>query len=430
MRKKVYLCGRMKQKALHLIYIMCACALVFVTSSCRDDDESSANRPGHPGELLSTTFIFYIAGENSLNSYMTLDTLEIARAVNQIPSDARVVVFLDDTRSSSLSVATSNTRLQRVCTYSENICATDSATMLTILSDIIATYPARHYALAMNSHASGWVFTNGAAASVKRNSWGIDNGRRTESNQGRRMNIPTLARVLAQLPHFDYIFFDACFMQCIEVAYELRHVTDYIIASPAEIPGHGGPYQSLLPLLLKQPVNDECIRDIVQAYGDYYENGDVSNIYRGVQMSAVATAHLEDFAAASRPLISQLFADRAELDCSAVQRYCPIRSSAAYAEYYDFGHLIYSQLPEGYPAWHEVLEQVMPARYVSKCWLSGFDALGRSFPHFEYIPDYRQPYCSALSVFVPSSRYDEMGWLADYHQLEWYQASGLSLTGW
>lgn len=432
MQKKVYLCGRMKQKTLHLIYILCACAFVFVLSSCGDDDEALDNRAGLPGQMLSTTFIFYIAGENSLYSYMALDTLEISRAVQQLPADARVVVFIDDNRSSSISVATRTTPLQCVHTYAENISATDSASMLSILSHIMDTYPAHHYSLAMNSHASGWVFSNPGPASVRRNSWGIDNGRRTSSNQGYRMNIPTLARVLEQLPHFDFIFFDACFMQCIEVAYELRRVADYIIASPAEIPGHGAPYQSLLPLLCQQPVNDQCIRDIVQAYCDFYEKGDDASRYnyRGVELSALATAHLEDFAAASRPLITQLFANRAELDCSDVQRYCPILRSTSYAEYYDFGHLVYTKLPADYPSWRAALEQVMPARHVSTYWLSSFSASGQSFPHFEIIPEERQPYCSTLSLFVPSSRYDEMGWLPDYHQLEWYHASGLVQTGW
>lgn len=428
MQKKVYLCGRMKQKALYLIYIICACVLFSVTVSCHDEEELP--RPGKPSELLTTTLIFYIAGENSLYSYMTLDTTEISRAVNQIPPDTRVVVFLDDNRSTTISVATRNTPLQRVHTYSENICSTDSATMLSVLTHIVETYPARHYSLALNSHASGWVFENTKAASVSRRSWGVDNGRRAADNLGRRMDIPTLAHVLEQLPHFDFLLFDACFMQCIEVAYELRHVTDYIIASPAEIPGDGAPYQPMLPLLCQQPVNDQLIRDLVQTYGDYYVKGNGASRYRGIELSAVSTAHLEEFASASRPLITNLFANRAELDCSDIQRYCPIRNSSYYAEYFDFGHLIYTILPSDYPAWNDALERVLPARHISRYWLSSFGIMGQTYPHYETIPDDTQPYCSALSLFVPSTRYDEMGWLSDYRQLEWYHASGLSQTGW
>lgn len=431
MQKKVYLCGRMMQKTTHLIYIICACAIFFVLSACHDNDEPAAPQPGLPGDSLSTTFIFYMAGENSLASYMTLDSVEVARAMNRIPSDARVVMFMDDTRSSRMSVGTRETPLQCVRTYSENICSTDSAVMLSILSDIIKTYPARHYALALNSHASGWIFEDGGTtASVRRQSWGIDNGHRSTSNQGRRLNITTLAHVLEQLPHFDFILFDACFMQCIEVDYELRHVADYIIGSPAEIPGDGAPYQLMLPLLCQLPANDQLIHDIVQAYGDYYENGEGASGYGGVELSAISTAGLEDFAAATRPLIAELFAGRAELDCEEVQRYNPWRRSTSYADFYDFGHFIYTFAPSAYESWLSALNQIQPARYVSTYWLSAFGWMGEQHPHLETIPDENKEYCSVVSLFVPSARVDGMGWTSAYHNLEWYRDAGLSETGW
>lgn len=421
----------MKKFALHLIYL-CVCLHVLMLASCRDDDAPRTPRPGLPGDSLQTTLIFYIAGENSLSPYMSIDTLEIAQAMNQIPEDARVVVLLDDTRSTSISVGTRSTPLQCVRTFANNVCTTDSAEMLTVLRDIMTTYPARHYALSLNSHASGWVFDNPVSqtASVRRQSWGVDNGRRTDSNQGRKMDIPTLARVLARLPHLDYILFDACFMQCVEVAYELRHVTDYVIGSPAEIPADGAPYQLLLPLMCRLPANDVRVDSLVQTYADFYISGPGSRGYGGVELSAIATLGLDAFAEACRPVICQLFQQRAELDCADVQRYCPIRASEKFTEFYDFGHLVSTHAPEAYAAWHEALERVMPARVVSTQWLSAYNYAGSYRPHREVIPEERQPQCAALSVFVPSARYEAMGWLRDYQHLEWYRAAGLSETGW
>ena len=51
------------------------------------------------------------------------------------------------------------------------------------------------------------------------------------------MNIEDLKSVLQKAPHFDFIMFDACFMQSVEVAYELRDYCDYYIGFPAENPG-------------------------------------------------------------------------------------------------------------------------------------------------------------------------------------------------
>ena len=43
------------------------------------------------------------------------------------------------------------------------------------------------------------------------------------------MNISEFVEILEVTPHFDFILFDACFMQSVEVAYELRDYTDYCI---------------------------------------------------------------------------------------------------------------------------------------------------------------------------------------------------------
>jgi hypothetical protein len=138
--------------------------------------------------------------------------------------------------------------LQTLKTYEGNLCSTDGQTMADVLREIVRLYPARNYALALCSHGSGWLFDDLASASQSgsRRSFGVDNGYRSSSTSGRRMNIPVLASVLSGCPHFDYILFDACFMQSVEVAYELRHTADYIIASPAEIPASGAPYTQML----------------------------------------------------------------------------------------------------------------------------------------------------------------------------------------
>ena len=56
------------------------------------------------------------------------------------------------------------------------------------------------------------------------------------------MNIEDLVTILSAdaVPHFDFVLFDACFMQSIEVAYALRNFTDYYIGSPTENTWTGG----------------------------------------------------------------------------------------------------------------------------------------------------------------------------------------------
>ena len=61
------------------------------------------------------------------------------------------------------------------------------------------------------------------------------------------------------------MLFDACYMQSVEVIYQLRDRTDYFIGSPTEIPGPGAPYEAVVPALFSQ-INRKLIlqRAIIQ----------------------------------------------------------------------------------------------------------------------------------------------------------------------
>ena len=101
------------------------------------------------------------------------------------------------------------------------------------------------------------------------------------------MNIEDLVTILSAdaVPHFDFVLFDACFMQSIEVAYALRNFTDYYIGSPTEIPGPGARYDVLVPALfsdgevalnIQYELDRRCFRLCatefsVRVFGKYYQ---------------------------------------------------------------------------------------------------------------------------------------------------------------
>ena len=59
----------------------------------------------------------------------------------------------------------------------------------------------------------------------------------------------TLARVLDG-EGFDFVYFDCCHMAGVEVAYQLRYVTPFIVGSASELPAQGMPYDKTLPYLM------------------------------------------------------------------------------------------------------------------------------------------------------------------------------------
>ena len=81
------------------------------------------------------------------------------------------------------------------------------------------------------------------------------------------MNISDLREALSVAPHLDFILFDACFMQSVEVLYELKEYANYIIGSPTEIPAPGAPYQKVVPAMLS---NTTTAVGIGKAYFEFY----------------------------------------------------------------------------------------------------------------------------------------------------------------
>ena len=414
----------MKRHFLHLIYIYVLTGVAFATlvGCCKDEEETWDK----PKKTLDRTLIFYMAGENSLSRFIEEDSAEIANGIASLPENCRAVMYIDDLKSSRLCVGIHGHDVETVKTYDRNVCSTDSADMEEVLNDIFNLYPAKSYGLVLWSHASGWVFDKDQQSAqskprnVRRRTFGIDNGNRTSSNTGREMELHTLTNILAHHPHLEFIFCDACFMQCIEVAYELRNVTDWILGSPAEIPGNGAPYTQLM-IAMGEP-EFQPLR-LLEEYYDYYVNGAGAQQFKGAILSAIKTSELPQLAAATRPLVQRLFANRNVLDCSGVQRYYPLVNSEEFTEFYDMAGIFGKHLPvDEYELWWEVLSEAVQYRLISDLWTSSYSSL----PLRVYDPEN----CAAVSMFVPTAFYDALGLVERYHSLEWYKAVGMNETGW
>lgn len=67
----------------------------------------------------------------------------------------------------------------------------------------------------------------------------------------------------------EYILFDDCYMSSIEVAYELKDVTDYLIASTCEVMAYGMPYATMGKHLLGIPDYKSACDDFYEFYSSY-----------------------------------------------------------------------------------------------------------------------------------------------------------------
>ena len=174
--------------------------------------------------------------------------------------------------------------------------------------------------------------------------------------------MPTLARVLEQLPHLTFIFADFCNFMCLETMYELRNVTDYIIGSPAKIPAEGAPYNLIVPALFEK---DTFFTSTIDIY-HRTQNGELP-------LSVVKTNVIENLASATRHALDIVqekmangYADTQELihygySCSSIQFH------QEYNLFYDAGDFFRTQLAESdYQLWKQVLDEAVVEKRFAK----------------------------------------------------------------
>lgn len=346
--------------------------VVFVMASCHKDEPKEFD--GHYGR----TVLVYMAMQNSLGSsgYHTADSAEIANAMGFIPSNDRLLLFIDDARKPRIyelnkSLAGKNPKTglsygpKLLKTWDKDLSSASASTLREVLEYMRQHYEADSYGLVMGSHATGWLPTDMStssnnsprreeaadaptAASNRRNTFGIDVGPDGSMSRDKgvagsvpdQIEIADLAKAIkASGVHLDYLLFDACLMQNIEVDYALRDVADYIIASPISISAEGAYYTDLVHfgLFSGDPV------DVARTYAEYYK-GEGTIPYRdgyGTVINCVRTAAVDDLAAKMRSLLYEVaresdvavFVDGGNLDLMATLKRADMRGALNYHAY-------------------------------------------------------------------------------------------------
>lgn len=399
----------MKRFGLYIIILYIGVLL----TGCRDKLVLPEEPTLQPRAEAERTVIVYMIADNSLYSAVKADTTEMVKGKALIPENVNFIIYLDQKgRKPAIYELSAQGGMQLWKQYDEEKNSTDAGVMLDALRQIESFFPARHYGITFWSHATGWTPERN---STRRNTFGKDEEPTPEKFE---MEIPVLRDVLAQLPKLDYIFFDACFMQCIEVAYELREVTNYMIGSPAEIPGPGAPYDKI--------INALCTGDalgIVQGYDSGYPGTYNNYYYPGVLLSCIDCTQLEPLAEATGQLLTPLYMGGKEPLTTGFQYYCSVLDKYTY--YFDMRTTMCRLLsPEDYAAWMELFDKAVPLRTISEESNSWFANLCDK-------PQVAAPECyGGVSMFVPMGKYDDYGWNEDFKQTSWYTATGWQATGW
>jgi hypothetical protein len=397
------------KKILKLTYIFC-CASLFLLTACHDDPD--------PIEKASRTVLAYIVADNSLSSFATDDIAEIVEGYAAVEADSNnLLVYVDDDSTPRLIQITkdaSGAVVEKTIHEYEEQNSLDASVMSEVFKRVFDNFPADSYGLVLWSHAEGWIQSPSAVTR-----WFGQDGTTY-------MDISALKQVLDTAPHFDFILSDACFMQSVEVAYELRTCADYFISSPTEIPGPGAYYVDVVPAMFEETATKADLAKAVAAgYFGYYNNlytgnvGSNDNWTMGVSVSVIESDKLETLAAATKNLLPQYISGGATIATSGILCYDPYRNKY----YYDMDGLMKSLSLEAtaYSNWKAAFDasviwaETTTENYCTDSYGNGYMTSMTGFSGLSiYIP--RGTSTSTLNTF--------------YHTYEWYTDGGWSDTGW
>lgn len=414
-------------------------SLIFVTTAliaCHDDN----NNPDEP-KLADRTVLVYMAAENNLDSYAVDDLSEILLGSKTLNKNQNLIVYVDRaTNKDPFYVRAVDGEFVDTLYVTESLTA-DPAVLESALRYSRDKYPAKSYGLVLWGHASGWLVNADSIAYANSRAYGGDTGNNSTGSAGKYwMNIPPMARAISNAMGSDKLTFvlaDCCNFGCVEIAYEMKDITDYLIASPAEIPDAGAPYDLILADLFNQ--TGDFYRYIIDDYYDYYidfykENpryynrtvGDLAGY--SVPLVAVKTSELDNLAHATASVLNTIpstVSKEGQLDLDAVLYY----GVYTYRYCYD----MYSVLKKNAAAedvnwWKQSFDNAIAYQRFSQKWMSNFSRLYNDMETFDSAPENN----GCLSMFFPNTMYNATSpnWNTAINQFKWNNIIRWEQYGW
>lgn len=275
----------MKKDLLSYFNIVLLSAAAFVATGCSEKDEPEP--PKEPG--LRTVLVYQVANNNLGSSgYDRMDLAEMKEAAlaGRIPENSHLLVYNAGYNRTPVLIELNKNGLDTLKEYSRDVYSVQSERMLEVLSDAqTLAGPTKEFGIVLWSHGSGWLQDGIAdpADNISTKSFGSENGR--------TMNISTLANVLSKGPKLSFVYFDCCYMASVETLYQLRDVAPVIAASATELLVYGMPYDKNVQCFFAETP------DIEQAARNTFELYDAqSGSDRTCTMSVTRTAGLDNLA--------------------------------------------------------------------------------------------------------------------------------------
>lgn len=285
--------------------LIIATLFIVVGVSCSNGDSPDGpNMPVTP--VGQTVFMFFPWSNNLLSDFRrTVEDMQTIVAQRSM-KDERIMVFMATSEREAVlfELKKQNGRcLTDTLRHYSDRPFTSRQWLTSLFSEVMTLAPASRYGMVVGCHGLAWVPVQGQRNAPKRlgsqerideednlykeeriDKEGVPNDLMHFEVQGpvttrfiggtypeTQIETTDLADAMADAGlHTEYILFDACYMSSVEVAYELKDVTHYLIASPTEVLSYGFPYITMGKHLLGTPNYKGIADSFISFYSSYY----------------------------------------------------------------------------------------------------------------------------------------------------------------
>lgn len=354
--------------------LIIATLFIVVGVSCSNGD--SPDGPDVPVTPVGQTVFMFFPWSNSLLSDFrrTVEDMQTVVAQRSM-KDERIMVFMatSDREAVLFELKKQNGRCltDTLRRYSDR--PFTSRQWLTLLfSEVMTLAPASRYGMVVGCHGLAWVPVQGQRNARKRlgsqeridEEYNLYKEEKIDKEGDDLMHFEVqgpvttrfiggtypetqiettdLADAMADAGlHTEYILFDACYMSSVEVAYELKDVTHYLIASPTEVLSYGFPYTSMGKHLLGTPNYKGIVDSFISFYSSYNLPYGTVAVTDCTQLDALAAIAQQINAAAAEPTNA---ASEGKLNTARSGKNVPngvqIMDGYSPTLFYDLGHLM------------------------------------------------------------------------------------------
>ena len=313
-----------------------ATLFIVVGVSCSNGD--SPDGPDVPVTPVGqTVFMFFPWSNNLLSDFRrTVEDMQTVVAQRSM-KDERIMVFMATSEREAVlfELKKQNGRCltDTLRRYSDRP-FTSRQWLTSLFSEVMTLAPASRYGMVVGCHGMAWVPVQGQRNARKRlgsqerideedniykeekiDEEGEPNDLMHFEVQGpvttrfiggtypeTQIETTDLADAMADAGlHTEYILFDACYMSSVEVAYELKDVTHYLIASPTEVLSYGFPYTTMGKHLLGTPNYKGIVDSFISFYSSYNLPYGTVAVTDCTQIDALAAIAQQINAAATEP---------------------------------------------------------------------------------------------------------------------------------